>query len=160
MGVDVAAKEPTPSKSKDGHQPQRWGQGRQVHAAQQSSQDGDGSGKGSWGKKKSQSSNMNMVTLEERRHQTDMAQVYKIVHGIDDVSKNSWFKAQQSDRVTRATDPLNFMGTLNRLDVRRNFFSQRVIDHWNNVPHDLKIAKSVSAFKKGYQSLRSARRAY
>ena len=57
MGVDAAAKESTPSKSKDGHQPQRGGQSRQVHAAQQSGQDGDGSGKGSWAKKKSQGSN-------------------------------------------------------------------------------------------------------
>jgi hypothetical protein len=103
---------------------------------------------------------LNMVTLEERRHQTDMAQVFKIVHGIDDVNKGSWFKAQQGDRVTRATDPLNFMGTLNRLDIRRHFFSQRVIENWNKIPHELKIVKSVSAFKKGYQSLRSARRAY
>ncbi len=103
---------------------------------------------------------LNMVSLKERRHQTDMAQVFKIVHGLDDVKKDTWFKAQQSERVTRATDPLNIMGTLSRLDIRRNFFSQRVTDHWNNIPHELKCAKSVSAFKKGYQSLRRARQAH
>ena len=95
-----------------------------------------------------------MVTLEERRHQTDMAQVFKIVHGLDDVKKESWFKAQQSERVTRATDPLNIMGTVSRLGIRQNFFSQRVVEQWNIIPPALKSASSVSAFRTGYQTLR------
>jgi hypothetical protein len=99
---------------------------------------------------------LGMVTLEERRHQTDMAQVFKIVHGIDDVNKDTWFQALPSDRVTRAAaDPLNFKRGACRLDCRRNFFSQRVLEHWNIIPVDLKNAKSVTAFRKGYQSLRS-----
>jgi ribonuclease P/MRP protein subunit RPP40 len=105
---------------------------------------------------------LNMVTLEERRHQTDMTQVYKIVNGLDNVNKECWFTMlNNSDRVTRATaDPLNIRGAVCRLEIRRNFFSQRVTDAWNNVPRDLKCAKSVSAFRKGYQSLRRTRQPY
>ncbi len=105
---------------------------------------------------------LNMVTLEERRHQTDMTQVYKIVNGIDDVNKNTWFTMlSTNDRVTRATaDPLNIRGTVNRLEIRQNFFSQRVPERWNKIPHELKSAKHVSAFRKGYQTLRRTRQPY
>ncbi len=100
---------------------------------------------------------LGMVTLEERRHQTDMAQVFKIVHGFDAVNKDTWFSALPSDRVTRAAaDPLNFKRGLCRQDIRRHFFSQRVLEAWNNIPANLKNAKSVAAFRTGYQALRSA----
>ena len=103
-----------------------------------------------------------MVTLEERRHQMDMTQVYKIVTGKDNVNKDSWFTMLNSgDRVTRATaDPLNIRGAVCKLEIRRNFFSQRVTEAWNNVPRELKCAKSVSAFRKGYQLLRRTRQPY
>ena len=98
-----------------------------------------------------------MVSLEERRHQTDMAQVYKIVHGKDDVNKDTWFKlTSDNGRVTRAAaDPLNIKGTVSRLDIRKNFFSQRVVEPWNSIPPALKSVSSVSAFRKGYKALRS-----
>ena len=34
---------------------------------------------------------LGMETLEERRHRTDMAQVYKIVTGKDKVNRATWF---------------------------------------------------------------------
>ena len=102
---------------------------------------------------------LNMVTLEERRHQTDMTQVFKIVNGVDNVNKDTWFTMlNTTDRVTRATaNPLNIRGTVNRLEIRQHFFSQRVPECWNKIPHELKSAKNVSAFRKGYQTLRRMR---
>ncbi len=93
---------------------------------------------------------LGMVTLEERRHQADMTQVFRIVHGYDNVNAAQWFTGLNSERVTRrAADPLNLAQGRSRLDLRRNFFSQRVIAGWNAVPPELKRARTVLAFKRG-----------
>ena len=47
---------------------------------------------------------LGLTTLEERRHQTDMVQVNKIVTGSDMVKSDSWFQlADGSERLTRST---------------------------------------------------------
>ena len=53
-----------------------------------------------------------------------------------------------TERMTRGVaDPLNLRQKKARLELRRNFFSIRVMEHWIKVPYDLKRAKSVEAFK-------------
>ena len=37
-----------------------------------------------------------------------------------------------------------------RLEIRRNFFSHRVLDTWNSLPAEVKRAISTSHFKKMY----------
>jgi hypothetical protein len=37
------------------------------------------------------------------------------------------------------------------LDVRRNFFSMRVIEDWNKIPADLKAIKGAAKFKATYK---------
>lgn len=48
---------------------------------------------------------LNMTTLEEWRHQVDMAQVFKILQGHDSVKKESWI--QMMTKNTRMANPLN-----------------------------------------------------
>ncbi len=43
-----------------------------------------------------------------------------------------------------------------RLDIRRYFYSQRVVDSWNSVPHDIKKSMSVNAFKNAYRRHKDA----
>ena len=38
----------------------------------------------------------------------------------------------------------------NALDVRRNFFSNRVVAPWNSLPNSVKFAQSVNSFKNLY----------
>ena len=99
---------------------------------------------------------LGMVTLAERRHQTDMLQVYKVLNGKDKVMHSEWFvKTASGERVTRsAADPLNLRVPAPRLEVRRHFFTQRVPEHWNRVPPALKSAATVNAFINGYRRLR------
>ena len=83
---------------------------------------------------------LGLTTLEERRHQADMVQTYKIVTGKDLVNKETWFKSvTETGRPTRsAADPLNLRPQASRLEIRRHFFSQRVIEDWNKIPASLK----------------------
>jgi ribonuclease P/MRP protein subunit RPP40 len=41
---------------------------------------------------------LGLTTLEERRHQLDMVQVYKIVNGVGGVSSEQWFKMAENVR--------------------------------------------------------------
>ena len=102
---------------------------------------------------------LGLTTLAERRHQQDMLQVYKIVNGKDNVKSEKWFTmATEAQRTTRAAaDPLNLRGAAARSEIRRNFFSQRVVNSWNRIPADLKAAKTAEAFRKGYASIRDRR---
>jgi hypothetical protein len=96
---------------------------------------------------------LGLTTLEERRHQTDMLQTFKIMRGFDNVDSATWFqRVDTSVRTTRsAADPLNLRAQPARLDIRRNFFSNRVIEPWNLVPSELKNARTVGYFKRAYK---------
>ena len=95
---------------------------------------------------------LGMETLEERRHRMDMAQVYKIVTGKDKVNSDTWFTmARDGQRLTRGNaHPLSLKQQRSRLEVRRNFFSQRVVESWNAIPAVIKDSKNVSSFKRLY----------
>ena len=95
---------------------------------------------------------LGMETLEERRHRMDMAQVYKIVTGKDKVNSGTWFTmARDGQRLTRGNaHPLSLKQQRSRLEVRRNFFSQRVVESWNAIPAVIKDSKNVSSFKRLY----------
>jgi hypothetical protein len=102
---------------------------------------------------------LGLTTLEERRYMNDMVQVFKILKEKDDVKKESWFEmANVTERTTRATaDPLNLKMPSARLEVRRNFFSQRTPKEWNKIPANIKNARSVNEFKNGLKKWRSKR---
>ncbi len=90
---------------------------------------------------------LGLTTLEERRHHADMTQVYKILMEKDMVKSDTWFlSVNNAERNTRSkADPLNLLIKPARLEVRRNFFTNRVV----------KSAKTVKSFKKGYAHLRA-----
>ena len=95
-------------------------------------------------------SELGLATLEKRRRDMDMVQTFKIIHGVDDVDRVSWFKfrAESNQHSTRATEGgLILTGTVSREDIRHNFFSQRVVDSWNALPATTRNAKSVYQFK-------------
>ena len=102
---------------------------------------------------------LGMVTLTERRHQLDMLQVYKILNKKDNVEPDTWFeKVTRSGMATRAADDLlNLRIPAPRLEIRRQFFSQRTPKEWNNVPAEVKNAKSTMSFKNGYRKHRRQR---
>ena len=57
-----------------------------------------------------------------------MEQTYKIITGVDNVKKDTWFKmaAENTERVTRATSDKSM-----KTELRGHFFSQRVVEGTN-----------------------------
>ena len=56
---------------------------------------------------------------------------------------------RDSMRETRGTaHPLRIKQQRTRLEVRSNFFSQRVVEGWNKVPAVIKDARTVTSFIK------------
>jgi hypothetical protein len=100
---------------------------------------------------------LGLETLEERRHQADMAMVHKIMHGKGQLDHSCWFeKAADGQRATRnSADPLNLRVNHGRLEIRRNFFSVRVIESWNKIPSDLKSETKNVVFRSKYKTLRA-----
>ena len=62
---------------------------------------------------------LKIFTLEERRHQLDMLQTFKILSGKERVDSTSWFvMARGSERVTSlASGTMNIRQQAQRLDI-------------------------------------------
>ena len=89
-----------------------------------------------------------LISLESRRIRGDMIEVFKILKGINKTDKTRWFELAQNNR-TRG-HKLKLVKNRSRLEVRRNFFSQRVVSVWNNLPKVVVEADSVNSFKNKY----------
>ena len=93
---------------------------------------------------------LGLLSLEDRRTQFDLVQTFKIIRGFDDVRSDIWFDlvGDSPGRVTRATnDPLNIVSRNPRCDIRKKFFSQRVIEKWNELHSEIKNSRNVACFK-------------
>ena len=93
---------------------------------------------------------VNMTTLEKRRERGDLITMYRIMTAKDDVDPSHWFQtlAAQSGPGTRQSSGLhNVLPQRSQGDVRRNFFSQRVVSSWNSLPDSVKGAGTVNCFK-------------
>ena len=88
---------------------------------------------------------LGIQSLEQRRVRFDLIQTFKILRGYDKVEKGTWFTLVGSD-VARQTRMKSYKDN-SRTDLRRNFNSNWVINLWNNLPTEIKDAKSLNIFK-------------
>ena len=102
-----------------------------------------------------------LTSLFDRRRRGDMLQTFKILNNIDDVDYQTWFtKVSEVQQRTRqavtvsadgtVVDCLNLVPRRAKLGIRKNFFSCRVVEHWNNLPVVVKHADNVQDFKVRY----------
>jgi ribonuclease P/MRP protein subunit RPP40 len=98
-----------------------------------------------------------LLSLEERRHQADMHLMHKIMHGEGGLEANVWFeRASSAAHATRSgADPFNVKVKSGRLEVRRDFYSMRVITDWNRIPSEIKSRPGTSRFKAEYRRIRA-----
>ena len=96
---------------------------------------------------------LDMTTLEERRVRGDMIQTWKILHGHDNVRESTWFTRLGSIAVreTRANSaPYTLEQKRVNTELRKHMYSYRVVKVWNNLPLNIRDAKSVIDFKSKY----------
>ena len=88
------------------------------------------------------------MTLEDRRRRGDLIQTFRIFNGIDQIPANKLFKL--TDNTSRpSTRGHNYKLDKShlKLDLRKHFFSQRVINDWNHLPHAAVNSTSLLGFK-------------
>ncbi len=93
---------------------------------------------------------LDLWTLGKRREMFDMIQVYKIVKGIGNVQLSLNFNRDLNNfnRSTRnRSDPMNLVKQRSNLEIKKHFFSDRVVDKWNSMPSEIKNARDVKRFK-------------
>ena len=89
-------------------------------------------------------SSLKLPSLQHRRRRGDMIDLFKYVTGRYDTCRPK-FEPTLSKNTRGSSKKLQKQTA--RLDVRKNFFSQRVILEWNKLPEEVVAAPSVNCFK-------------
>ena len=89
-------------------------------------------------------------SLNSRSKIADLIEVYKLLHGYYKTAPNTFFTCPQ--RALRG-HPLKIFKERSRTDLRKHFFSNRVVDAWNSLPEDVVTAPTLNQFKRRLRSL-------
>ena len=76
----------------------------------------------------------------------DFLEVYKIMHNLEGLSREDFFVMDNPDIPTRGHNFKIFKQQA-RLDIRKYFFSARVVDEWNSLSSEAVNASSLNNFK-------------
>ena len=98
---------------------------------------------------------LGMQSLEERRRRGDQIQCFKTVNGYGDIDPNAWFRfvRDRHDVDTRNHEADNMVLEKCRLNVRKNFFVNRIVKDWNDLPMEVRRASSINSFKNQYDAI-------
>ena len=111
-----------------------------------------------------------LLSLKERRQRGDMIEVFKTMRGFNKVERREWFVIREEEEVratrsnTTVTDgverrrPDVLFQTRAKKEIRKNFFTMRVVQPWNEIPDEIKNQKSVNAFKNSYDRWKKEQR--
>ena len=80
-------------------------------------------------------SRLGLYSLEFRRMMGDLRETYKIMKGIDKIEAGKLFPLAGETRARGHS--LKIKGGRFRTELRRNFFSQRVVNLWNSLPTEV-----------------------
>ena len=89
---------------------------------------------------------LELPSLEHRRHRGDMIETYKYLHGFYNVQGPSFQLAKDTPRDTRGTT-LKVTKPRYNQNTRGNYFRNRVVNGWNDLPENIVSAPSLNSFK-------------
>jgi hypothetical protein len=91
---------------------------------------------------------LNLDSLQTRRDKNDLIMLYKIINGLVDIAPTQLFTFTnfQGHNLRRHNLNIERKRPANTL-VRRSFFSNRVIKHWNSLPKTTVNSLSLAIFK-------------
>ncbi len=95
-----------------------------------------------------------LTTLEERRNRGDMIEVFKALKGLSRLDRNKLFSLNTL-KLTRGHE-FKLAKCRSRLDIRKHFFSQRIVNEWNRLPGSVVSAETVNSFKNRYDKFVSS----
>jgi hypothetical protein len=104
---------------------------------------------------------LSLTTLEDRRTRGDLIQFYKLNEGFNSID---WYHPMLKNPCTSSSGPAGSLRNRNSLyrqlvkscRVRDNFFTNRIIPHWNRLPEEVKQASSVNNFKNKFDQFQNS----
>ena len=89
---------------------------------------------------------LGLYSLQQRRLRGDLIETYKILTGKEKINSDQLFQKATSTELRGHS--LKLYKKSSRLELRKHFFSQRIVDHWNKLPDNVVSAATISSFKK------------
>ena len=89
---------------------------------------------------------LGLTTLETRCKRGDLIEAFKIIKGFEDVNSELFFPLAINTAHLHGHDLKIFKKGL-KLNVRKNFFSQRVVNDWSILPETVINSTSINMFK-------------
>lgn len=86
---------------------------------------------------------LNLDTLTHRRNKADLSLTYKI---INNYTNTSLITALQPNKHATRGHPYKLLVQYSSIDVRKHFFTNRVIPGWNSLPSQVVCASNVHLF--------------
>ena len=91
---------------------------------------------------------LGLFKLSDRRKRGDAIFLFKVVHQLVDVNANQLFTLNHMSK-TRG-HPYKIMQQRSNSDMRRYFYTQRVVAPWNSLPEHIIDSNNVPQFKVSY----------
>ena len=90
---------------------------------------------------------LDLFPLHQRRIRGDLIETYKIITGKEKIQSDKFFSKAETSYLRGNSHKLYKKQF--RTDIRKHFFSMRVVDAWNKLPEKVVMSETTDQFKRG-----------